>query len=356
MTGNPQIISISRRTDIPAFYSEWLMGRIRDGVAGYVNPIGGNKLTVSLDPEDVLFIVFWSKNYKPLMGHLDELDRRGYKFYFQFTITGLPKELELGTPSWQSGVEQAQFLSQRYSPKHVLWRFDPIIFSTVTPMNRVRETFSDIASQIQGATERCYFSYVDYYGKVRRNFEQLYAEEGIRFRADSGSRKAILNARVRNPDAYAFDLTQQERLAFACELAEIAAGHGITLHTCCDDNLVHNAVPQIDKAHCVDNDLISELLGTGVGGKLNPTREDCGCWESRDIGAYNTCPHACMYCYANANKDTALQHYRQNVKDPTSFALGCSADRCEFPPLPPEGFNRIVPVRQDSWDISPGLP
>ncbi len=140
------IISISRRTDIPAFYSDWLMHRLRRGRAGYLNPFGGKKCAVSLLPEDVLFIVFWSKNYQPLLQHLDELDRMGYKFYFHFSITGQPKQLEVNTIPWEKAVEQAQQLSQRYSSQHVLWRFDPIVLSSVTYVdqthtNQVYATF-----------------------------------------------------------------------------------------------------------------------------------------------------------------------------------------------------------------------
>jgi hypothetical protein len=330
-----RIISISRRTDIPAFYLEWLMARIREGAAGYLNPFGGRKFAVSLRPEDVLFIAFWSKNYQALIHHLDELDERGYKFYFQFTITGLPRELERGTIRWQTAVEQAHYLSRRYSPRHVLWRFDPIVLSSITPLSRVRETFAEMCSEIQGATERCTFSYVDYYGKVLRNFEQIYAEEGICFRVDPESRDKILSSKIRNPDTYIFDLMQQEQVAFALEMAELAHGYGIDLHTCCGDYLLHEAEPRIHKARCVDGDLIAELLEIDIDGKLNPTRDECGCWESRDIGTYDTCPHGCMYCYANTNKERALGCYRQTVEDSTSFALGCSAKRSEFPRLIP---------------------
>jgi hypothetical protein len=343
MERDKKIISVSRRTDIPAFYPDWLMARIRDGAAGYLNPFGGRKFTVSLRPEDVLFIVFWSKNYKPLIRHLDELDERGFKFCFHFTITGLPRELERGTPSWQSTVEQAHDLARRYSPRHVLWRFDPIVLSSITPAARVCDTFVDIARRIEGATERCYFSYVQYYGKVLRGFERIHAQDGVRFRVDSESRDAVLSSKARTPDAYVFDLTQQERLAFALELAEIANGLGISLHTCCGDYLIRDEAPRIHKAHCVDGDLIAELLGADVSGKLNPTRDECGCWASRDIGAYDTCPHGCMYCYANTNKEKALAEYRRIIDEPASFALGCPAARSEFPP-PSGDPDQLLPI------------
>ncbi len=336
MKRDRRIISISRRTDIPAFYTEWLMTRIRDGAAGYVNPFGRSKHSVSLRPEDVLFIVFWSKNYKSLIPHLDELDERGYKFYFHFTITGLPRELEQGTPSWQSTVGQVHRLAERYSPKHVLWRFDPIVLSSVTSAAQVRETFTEISSQIKGATERCTFSYVDFYGKVLRNFERIHTETGVRFRVDPGHRDAVLSTKARIPEAYVFDLVKQERLAFARDLAEIADGCDISLHTCCGDDLIRDEAPGIHKARCVDGDLISELLDRDISGKLNSTRDECSCWASRDIGAYDTCPHGCIYCYANTNKEKALSRYLQIGGDPTSFALGCPGDRSEFPPLPEE--------------------
>jgi hypothetical protein len=172
---------------------------------------------------------------------------------------------------------------------------------------------------------------------VLRNFERIHAETGIRFRADASSRCAITGSRKRASDHYVFDLTQEKRWTFARDLAEIASGRGISLYTCCGNDLIQDAEPRIHKAHCVDRDLVSELVGTEIIGKPNPTREGCGCWESRDIGAYDTCPHGCMYCYANVNKNTALLRHRRIAGHPNAFALGCPADRSEFPPLKGRG-------------------
>ncbi|MFA6450291.1 MAG: DUF1848 domain-containing protein [bacterium] len=323
------IISASRRTDIPAFYGDWFMNRIREGAAGFVNPFGGQRYNVSLRPEDVIFIVFWSKNFEPFLKHLDELDERGYKFYFQFTITGLPKVFEENTPMAAQAVETSRLLADRYSPDHVLWRFDPIIFTSITSPAETLERFVELAGAMEGVTRRCYFSYVQFYGKVRRNFEEIYSKRGITFRADPDEERKRTESK-----AFTYDLTRGEKIAFARELSVHAAGRGIDMHTCCGDYLLNgggDGGPSIYKAHCVDGELIERLTGGVCGAPLKPTREECGCYESRDIGAYNTCPHGCHFCYANVNKEMAAKNFELLSARVAAFSMNYEIAREEFP-------------------------
>jgi len=286
-----KIISVSRRTDIPAFYSDWFMNRLKEGYAGYVNPFGGQKYIVSLKPEDVTCFVFWSKNYKPFIKKLETIKEMGYKFYFNYTITGLPQIFECNLVEKDIAIEKLKELSSLYSQKHINWRYDPIIISEATDYNFHVKNFENIASTLEGYVERCYFSYAIQYGKVKRNFDKFQSENNIK---------------IVEPDA-------NLRIKLANELADIAGNHGIKMLTCCGDNLLSQ---KIAKAHCVDGKIIEELFykkGFKLGEK--PTRKECGCTDSADIGSYDTCPHGCIYCYANMNKKVANIRYEHHDKD-----------------------------------------
>lgn len=281
------IISASRRTDIPAFYMTWFMNRLRAGSADYPNPFGGQMCTVSLRPEDVHSIVFWSKYYRQLLPHLDELDRRGYRFYCHYTITGAPRTLEPQVPDWQQAVQVFRELAARTSPRHVLWRFDPIVFTDELGVDFYVGRFRRLADALSGATHRCYFSFASYYGKVARQLQQAH----IRF----------------------FDPPLAEKQALIEKMADIAGEHGIALYACCQDALVAG---RVRKAHCVDGDLLAELFPDRPPvSQPRPTREQCGCVASRDIGMYDTCPHGCVYCYANQSHQAALSRFHAHNPD-----------------------------------------
>ncbi len=289
------IVSVSRRTDIPAFYPGWFMRRVMEGHVRYVNPFGGQEHEVSLRPEDVHAFVFWSKNYGPLMRYLPELEGRGYDFYFHFTITGLPGTFENLVIPLDDAVATFRLLSGRYGPRRVQWRFDPIIISNLTGPDFYVTRFKEIASRLQGATERCYFSFVCVYSKVRRNLDVLVNNYNITCRDPSATDKTDLTGRLK----------------------EIADSYGITLYSCCQEALATGGVRQ---AQCVDGELLFELFSHKPRQtKINPTRKGCRCVISRDIGAYDTCPHGCVYCYANMNKELAQKRFQMH--DPSSDIL-----------------------------------
>ncbi len=298
-----KVISVSRRTDIPAFYSEWFINRIRAGYVRWMNPFSRAVYQVSLQPEDVSAIVFWSKGYAPLLPYLDELDAGGYRMLFHFTITGLPRVFEPRVPEVDESIRCARILSDRYGSEAVLWRYDPIILSNVTGQKYHIDRFAELCSGLAGAVRRCYFSFVMFYGKVLRNTESLKSETGI----------------------VCYDMALDDRMALASILADIAADHGIEMHSCCGDYLLGE---KIKKAHCVDADLLQRLFPDRIGDlSANPTRKECGCAESKDIGAYGTCPHGCVYCYANTNPQAAMRsHWRH---DPQSDVLGLSVRRSD---------------------------
>lgn len=300
MSTTPNIISVSRRTDIPAFYWPWFMGRLRAGWACYVNPFGGRVHSVSLRHQDVLAFVFWSRDYRPALNDLAALDRH-YRFYLHLTITGLPREFEPHAPDTRTAVALCRELAARFGARRVLWRFDPIILSNRTgPAWQVR-TFAALAAQLAGATERCYFSFVDFYAKTRRNLARLQDSAGVECR----------------------EATPSEKQALVGELAGIAARHGIRLYACCEDEVVGGAV---HKAHCVDGALVRGLCpGCPEVPAPGPTREQCGCVASRDIGAYDTCRHGCVYCYANSDQELAARRHARLIANPNSPVLSDDA-------------------------------
>ena len=298
------VISVSRRTDVPAFYSEWFMNRIRDGYVRWMNPFSKAVYRVSLFPEDVSAIVFWSKDYQPLLPYLNELDAGGYRMLFHFTITGLPRVFEPGVPDTAELVKCARILAHRYGNESVLWRYDPVLVSSVTDGPYHLDRFRQLCAGLQGAVKQCYFSFAIFYGKVLRNAEALANETGIERQ----------------------DLPQDNRITLANAMAAIAADHGIEMCSCCGDYLVGGRVA---KAHCIDADFLQRLFPDKVESlAAHPTRQECGCYESKDIGTYGTCPHGCVYCYANTNAVTALRNRERH--DPRSDVLGCGVHNREL--------------------------
>jgi hypothetical protein len=270
----PTIISASRRTDIPAFYMPWFMNRLRAGTVAYPNPYGGQIHTLSLRAEDVHSIIFWSKFYGSFVRHVDEIRSRGYVFCAHYTITGAPRHLEPKVPRWEQAVRVFHDLAAHTSPRHVQWRFDPILLTDDLDAAFYTARFRQIAAALEGATTRCYFSFATFYGKAVRRLERA----GIRYR----------------------DPSQEARQVLVETLATVAADHGITLYACCQADLLNE---QIRQAHCVDADLLSELFpDRPLTGAPRPTRAQCGCFASRDIGIYDSCPFGCLYCYANAGQ------------------------------------------------------
>jgi hypothetical protein len=313
-----RIISVSRRTDVPAFHGRWFMGRVREGFAGVVHPFGGKRYVVSLRPEDVTCLVFWSKDFTPFVEHLEMLDRLGYRFYFNYTVTAVP-------PLFESDVDKAaalrtlKDLSRRYSPAHINWRFDPIVLSSICDGEFYLREFAKLARELERLVERCYFSFVMPYRKVDRNFRLLEQAEGLKI-------------------VYA---CESERIDLAHRLAAIAQSHGIRMYSCCGEYLLGDGI--IQKAHCIDGSLIERLFyPQGLAWNEKPTREGCGCTESIDIGTYDTCPHGCVYCYANANKTVARRAFDEH--DPTSAFLGFSKAQSE---------KWLAEIRRDSLLLEP---
>jgi hypothetical protein len=290
-----RIISASRRTDIPAFYTPWLLKRIQAGFCHWINPYGGQVYRISLRPEDCLAIAFWTRNPVPLMPHLDTLRRQGYHFYFHYTINGYPRTIESHNPPVHAAIVTFQRLADRLNPDLVHWRYDPIVLSDATSVDYHLTQFATLARQLAGHTRRCYFSFVDFYGKTERNLRRVEREHGLLFDRP--------------------ELSRQRQLAG--QLRDIAAAHDITLYACCNDDLVGAG---IERSHCIDLDTVKRMRPElALHLRAAPTRQDCGCVECDDIGAYDTCAFGCAYCYAT-NSRAAAQRRRED-HDPDDTVL-----------------------------------
>lgn len=266
------ILSVSRRTDIPNYYSDWFLNRIREGFLYVRNPMNPHQVSrIELSPEVVDCIVFWTKNPEPMLERLGELEP--YSYYFQFTLTGYGQDIEPGVPDKRENVISTfQRLSKTVGPCRVIWRYDPILFTPVyTPEYHLR-AFSCIAESLKGYTNRCVISFVDRYAKNNKSLKQLEA----------------------------YELQQQELEAFARRLSVIAAENEMTVASCAE--MMDLAHCGIEHSSCIDRKLIEDIIGCPLKvGKDKNQRPECGCVESVEVGTYDTCKNGCLYCYANSS-------------------------------------------------------
>ncbi len=293
------IISASRRTDIPAFYSPWLLDRLRAGTVMVRNPFNPNQVSqVILDSRTVDGLVFWTKNPAPMLPHLAEIDRLGYQYYFQFTITPYGQDLEPNVPAKAEVIATFIQLAKLIGPERVLWRFDPMILTpTYTAMDHLQQ-FESLAAQLQGSTRCCTISFLTLYAKCQRNLR------GIKLDSPNITDKII----------------------FIGQMAAIASKYGINLYACCDPLLQEQG--GVAAARCIDDQMLAQILGHSLRvKKATGQRPGCGCAASIDIGAYNTCPHGCRYCYANSNAQVAARNYGGH--DPDSPLLTGTLTGCE---------------------------
>ena len=280
------IISASRRTDIPAFYSEWLMRRLHAGFVDVVNPYNPSKhRRVDLRPESVDAIVFWTRNARPMLKYLPEMDRAGYRYYFLYTITGYPKELEENLPPMQNAIDTFQRLSGAVGPERVIWRYDPIIISSVTDYHR--DNFEKIAAALSGHTGRVIVSFVDMYKKVERRLMRISGNDGISFTS---------------PES-------QQIINLSNDLKMIADSYGLEIRSCAEEiDLVSSG---IRSGKCIDNDLLNSYFDMNIPYRKDPNqRKACRCTASVDIGAYDTCGYRCVYCYANSSFEKAAANLK----------------------------------------------
>lgn len=273
------ILSVSRRTDIPSYYSEWFFNRIKEGFLYVRNPMNPRQVSkIDLSPEVVDCIVFWTKNPRPMFDRLQELS--AYHYYFQFTLTGYGRDVENNIPHKKEVMIPAfQRLSDQIGSEKVIWRYDPIMFTKTYTPEYHRKAFTQIAEALQGYTNKCVISFVDSYAKTKKNMAEL----GV------------------------YELNQEELTTFAKELAQVAKKNGMTIATCAE--VIDLEECGIEHNACIDRTLIEEIIGAGLKvGKDKNQRMECGCIESVEVGTYNTCRNGCKYCYANHSPESVIRN------------------------------------------------
>ena len=279
------LISASRRTDIPAYYSDWFMDKIKRGFCQVVNPYNAKIVeTITLDVGSVDGIIFWSRDYSRMASQFEKLAKIGYRFYFQYTIIGYPEIIDPGVPEIISACKTAHWLAGKFGRHCVVWRYDPIVLTSATDAKWHKEKFTALCRALEGATDTCVISFIDMYKKLDRNFFPLL------------DRNNIILAKPQ--------WDELEDLAVA--LKEIAENHGIHLTACCEPRLDEQIAPP---AKCVDVSRLEEAWKVELHSvKKRPTRAGCCCVESKDIGAYNRCPAGCAYCYANQSQKNSAKN------------------------------------------------
>ena len=335
----PVVVSASRATDIPAFYADWFFERLNKGYSVWTNPFNGKPSYVSY--QNTRFIVFWSKNPKPLLKHLDELKQRGIGCYVQYTLNDYDEEqLERGVPPLEQRINTFRHLVEQLGVGAVVWRFDPLILTDRIDMDKLLEKITRIGDELKGYTEKLVFSFADIvsYRKVQSNLKR----NGINY----------------------IDWTKDQMVEFARRLVELnrSKGWNYILATCAEgmdlEGVEHN--------HCVDDRLMvrfghhspelmkflgAELINVEYPDNVFAALEDirvpegairindniyavihnnnrdkgqriaCGCMKSKDIGEYNTCPHLCEYCYANSSKELALANWQLHKSNPSQESI-----------------------------------
>ncbi|MCY4190378.1 MAG: DUF1848 domain-containing protein [Rhodospirillaceae bacterium] len=298
------IISASYRTDIPAFYGDWFLRRVAAGAARFRNPFGGAMVEVSLRPEHVDGIVFWTRNFGPLMDHLAPIQNRNWPFIIQYTLTGYPRILEPSVIDEETATAQVRALADKFGKRVVVWRYDPIVITDYTDEQWHRQTFGRLARCLQSCVDEVVVSFVEPYRKTRRNLNRMTAATGVVWR----------------------QLPDDKKLALLRNLAPIAAENGMTLTLCAQPGLVRAPRTRADSterhnrpARCIDVYRLSDVAGRPITAKQKGNRPGCLCAQSRDIGVYDTCPHGCVYCYAVQDRERAKAAFSRH--DPSSLTL-----------------------------------
>ncbi|MCE0495687.1 DUF1848 domain-containing protein [Vibrio sp. DNF-1] len=274
------------------------MNRIREGFMLTRNPFNAHQVSrVSLTPVDVDLFVFWTRNPTMLMAHLSELDTLGFRYYFQFTITGYPKCLEKNVPAPYRAIKTFCDLSELIGAEKVIWRYDPVLLCNMVDVAEHKRLFSKIAAMLAGKTRKVVISFFDLYKKTERNLEQI---DGLTYR----------------------DITQSpsELSELALYMSKVAKENGMVVESCAED--LELSEFGIKHGKCIDNEYIKNVFGLSLSGAKDPgQRKACGCIKSRDIGMYNTCFHGCAYCYATFNQRTVFTN-KQKHNPRSAFLIG----------------------------------
>jgi hypothetical protein len=291
------IVSASYRTDIPAFYARWFMTRLHAGYCRVANPYGGADYEVSLRPEAVDGFVLWTRNLRPLLPDLDTV-RQVAPFVVQFTVTGYPRSLETSVVAAEEAVEQLREVRRRFGPRAAVWRYDPIVFSGGLDAAAHVDGLARLARALKGTVDEVVLSVMHPYRKTRRNLDRAAGRFGFAWH----------------------DPPADEKRALLTRLAAIAREQGMSPTLCSQPELLGLGPDgDLGEASCVDAARLADVAQRPVAARIGGNRPGCHCALSRDIGAYDTCPHGCVYCYAVADRDRAVINFRDH--DPENAML-----------------------------------
>ena len=281
------IVNTGQRTDIPAFYSEWLLGRLRAGEVLVRNPYDPAAVTrYRLDPAVVDLMVFCTKDPGPMLDHMALL--APFRQYWFMTITPYGREIEPRVPGKRTALERFRRLSDLVGPERVVWRYDPIFVSADYPVERHLRAFKYMAAALEGYTRIAVISFIDLYEKTRRNFPE------------------------------AREVSPEDRLTLGRAMIDIAGAHGMVVRPCAEGDAL--AAYGADCSGCFTLADCERAVGSRLRvPAFKPARAACACMLQCDIGAYNTCGHLCRYCYANADPRQVAANMRAH--DPASPLL-----------------------------------
>ena len=299
------IINTGMRTDIPAFYSKWLLNRIKEGYVYVRNPYYRHQVTkYSLDPKVVDCLAFCTKNPHPLINHLSMLDK--YKQFWFVTITPYGKDIEPNVPDKKQVINDFKILSKHLGKKSVSLRYDPIFINEKFDVSMHIKCFAKLLSELKGYTENCTISFIDMYEKVKINASDL-----------------------RPP-------TKSEQIEIAKAFFKIGKQNNIIVHACCEQDFLKDY--GLDITGCMSKEVVEKAIGNKLNApKNNSKRVECNCLMGNDIGSYNTCMHLCKYCYANANSNLVKKNFKNHNPD-SPFLIGELEDG-----------DKITLAKQQSW-------
>lgn len=312
----PVIVSASRATDIPAFYADWFFDRLEKGYSVWTNPFNGAKSYVSY--ARTRLVVFWSKNPRPLLPHLEKLREKGIRCYLHYTLNDYETEgLERGIPPLDERIDTFLRFSELLGKELVIWRFDPLIRTDRIGVEELLRKAERIGDRLRGHTRKLVFSFADI--RTYRSVQGNLRRNDIRWR----------------------EFDERQMLDAAAGLAELNKKWGYTLATC--GERIDLSQFGVRRNKCIDDELIvrqfaddpllMDFLGVERDGLFGPEtvvrknakdkgqRPFCGCIASKDIGEYDTCPHQCAYCYANRSDGKAAENYRLHRTRPDAETI-----------------------------------
>ncbi|MDR0609021.1 MAG: DUF1848 domain-containing protein [Planctomycetaceae bacterium] len=288
----PIIVSASRATDIPAFHLDWLFQRLRAGYCVWRNPFNQQQQYIGF--QNLRAVVFWTKNPELFLLRVDEFEQQEWTYYVQFTLNDYEAErFEPNLPLLEQRIKTFRELSCRIGKNRIIWRFDPILFADGLSVDDIFERICFIGDRLAGYTEKLVFSFADIaaYPKIHHRFRQI----------PLSPREPVVSEMRRIAERLA---GQGERwkmqLATCCENIDLTH-YGITPNRCIDPELLQRLAP--------NDQMLSGFLAQTA--KDKGQRKYCGCIVSKDIGQYETCPHYCVYCYANTSRQTVERNKKR---------------------------------------------